>query len=668
MLAKLQFKHKLILGFLIPISALVLSSLFLVYKITDVQKISMEIKNTDIVLATAAHEMKFEVAEVQQWLTDISATRAAKGFDDGSSKAEGYAKEFRKNIEVFSSYYKRNNDLSHLKKINALSEEFEKFYETGKAMSLQYIKGGPSAGNAYMGNFDKVAEELDKLFTPFIHEQIGNMNKAVDTNDSQISLSMSVLKTSLFLTVFISGFVMYFLYSSINTINFQFSEIGRFAKSLKEGDLTAKVNINTSDEVGLLAEAFNSTMTFIRDAFKLEKIEWSDIASQKAREVQAQKMTEEALLMAEKEKKEAQQAMKMAEVEKSKSELAMIMAADEKKRAELMAANEQHTAEELKKKVDKILIVVKAAEQGDLTHSIDVSGDDAIGQLGIALESFFGHLSGDLTLIDQYAQELAKQSFSLNSKSEQLGKNAKATSDLSQSMSQQSNLVITNIRSLNTSTTEMKQAVSEIAKQAAETSHFSNSAVQYVTDVKEISIKFEESSRDISQFISLIAAISRQTDLLALNATIEAARAGESGKGFAVVASEVKELATQSSRAANDITNKVRVIQNNSKELTNSISKVNDLIANISMASSVVASATEEQFATTNHFVAFIGSSVVEAEKIGAGSKQVDQSASATIEIVKENIEMSHILDSTSNKLNYLVKKFRLKTDMKNVA
>ena len=724
MFAKIQFKYKIILGFLIPISIFVLSSIYLEYKISSVQELSLNIKNRDLVLAKAANDMKFDVAEVQQWLTDISATRGAPGFDDGAKKAEEYAVDLHKKLEIFYNFYKKNHDQKGIADVISLTEKFDNFFEVGKKMSIQYIKGGPAAGNAFMGTFDKAAEELDQLFMPFVAEHLNNMSKSVDENDKNISTSMTILKGSLVLTFILCTFIIYFLYKAINTINFQFNEIGRFAALLKEGDLTAKVNIHSQDEVGKLADAFNSTMAFIRDAFQLKKLNWSDIANQREREVLAQKQTKEALQMAEKEKKEALEATKIAElekaksieamkmaseekrraeelavsaleakkfaeIEKSKSEKAMVMASEEKKRAEelaisameaqksaeqsmfmaseekkraeVLAFNEKKSTEELRIKVDKILRVVRAAGDGDLTQSINIDGTDAIGQLAIGLDVFFDKLSRDFILIDQYAKELDKQSCDLNSKSEILGTNAKDTSDLSLSMSEQSQKVISNIRNLNSSTSEMKQAVSEISRQASETSRFSNNAVQYVSEAKEIGIKLEESSKDIAQFINSITAIARQTNLLALNATIEAARAGESGKGFAVVANEVKELAKQSALAANEITTKVLMIQANSKELTGSILKVNDLIGNINHASGVVASATEEQFATADQFVEIIGYSVKEADKIGAGSSKVNTSANYTIEIVKENISMSQELGNTSEKLNSMVKKFKLK-------
>jgi methyl-accepting chemotaxis protein len=400
-------------------------------------------------------------------------------------------------------------------------------------------------------------------------------------------------------------------------------------------------------------------------------------------ELSSKEETEKALKQAEADKKEALEAKKLAELEKNKSEKAVLeameakriaeiekqkaseamqMVSEEKKLTEVLANNEKKAAEELVMKVDEILRVVRAAEKGDLTGSININGADTIGQLATALNSFFNQLSKDLVQIDKCAQTLHQQSLDLDSKCAILGKNASETNTYSLSMSEQTEKVVSNIKNLNLSTNEMKQAVSEISRQAHETSRFSTDAVSFVNVARSMGATLEENSTDIARFIEVITAIARQTNLLALNATIEAARAGEAGKGFAVVANEVQALARQSAKAADEITKKVMTINSNSRELTNSIVKVNDQMENINIASRVVASATEEQFAMTDQFVELIGYSVKEADLIGLGSTKVNQSSIITSEIVKENVNISRALGDTSIQLNKMVKKFKFRT------
>ncbi|KMM45125.1 chemotaxis protein, partial [Cellulomonas sp. A375-1] len=108
------------------------------------------------------------------------------------------------------------------------------------------------------------------------------------------------------------------------------------------------------------------------------------------------------------------------------------------------------------------------------------------------------------------------------------------------------------------------------------------------------------SSAEIGNVVKLITTIAEQTNLLALNATIEAARAGEAGKGFAVVAGEVKELANETAKATEDIARRVEAIQSDTTGAVGAIGEIETIIASINDYQLTIASAVEEQTATTN--------------------------------------------------------------------
>ncbi len=134
---------------------------------------------------------------------------------------------------------------------------------------------------------------------------------------------------------------------------------------------------------------------------------------------------------------------------------------------------------------------------------------------------------------------------------------------------------------------------------------------QIAETTNETIAKLGQSSAEIGKVIKVITSIAQQTNLLALNATIEAARAGEAGKGFAVVANEVKELAKQTAKATEDISRKIEAIQADTKGAVDAIGQIGRIIMQINDIQNTIASAVEEQTATTNE----ISRNVAEAAK-----------------------------------------------------
>jgi methyl-accepting chemotaxis protein len=437
------------------------------------------------------------------------------------------------------------------------------------------------------------------------------------------------------------------------------SEMGKFAKDLKEGHLTAEINITSKDEIGLLAADFNATVRFIQDAFKVDQINWSEVSDAKNRELLAQEKVKEALSMAEKEKLEAINAKTIADKLKNQAEIASNEAKDQKMKAELLAFETEEKSQDLKLNVGIILEAVRQIASGDLTTQIKIEGHDAIGELAQGLNLFFKNLAIDLISINSMSKNLEDQSVNLDEKSKLLINNSKETSNLSDKMNAQTVSIISSIKQLELNTKEMKQAVNEISKQAVESNNFSNIGVEAVNKTKEISFVLNKNTEDISEFVKVINSISKQTNLLALNATIEAARAGEAGKGFSVVANEVKELAKQSEKAAGEITTKVLVVYNNCKDILDSILQIQSLMENINSSSRIVATATEEQFATTEQFMQIIGTTVKGITDIGLGSKSVNQSAVSTKNNADESANISKELNFSSLELRKFVKKFK---------
>ena len=267
------------------------------------------------------------------------------------------------------------------------------------------------------------------------------------------------------------------------------------------------------------------------------------------------------------------------------------------------------------KKTAEMLEVVAA---GDLTRRLQFTCDDEIAQMGGALNRTLDAVSDAMKAIGKNSYALASSSEDLSVVSHQMSSNAEETSVQANVVAAAAEQVTKNMHTVATSTEEMTASIREIAKNAHEAAKVATSAVQNAEMANATMSKLRESSAEIGQVIKVITSIAQQTNLLALNATIEAARAGEAGKGFAVVANEVKELAKETAKATEDISRKIELIQGNTKGAIDTISQIGGIIGQINDISSTIASAVEEQAATTNE----IARNVVEAVR---GSSQVTE-------------------------------------------
>ncbi|WP_052657661.1 methyl-accepting chemotaxis protein [Thalassospira sp. HJ] len=176
-----------------------------------------------------------------------------------------------------------------------------------------------------------------------------------------------------------------------------------------------------------------------------------------------------------------------------------------------------------------------------------------------------------------------------------------------------------NVQTVASATEELSASIQEISSQVAKSSDISSTAVEEASRANAMVTGLAEAADRIGEVVSLINDIAAQTNLLALNATIEAARSGEAGKGFAVVAQEVKNLATQTAKATDDIAQQIGSIQSETQNTVGAIEKVTETISNINEIATAIASAVEEQGAAT----AEISSNVQQA---AAGTNEVSSS------------------------------------------
>ena len=253
--------------------------------------------------------------------------------------------------------------------------------------------------------------------------------------------------------------------------------------------------------------------------------------------------------------------------------------------------------------------VLEKVAAGDLTPRLDASGSDELGRMAAALNGALEKIGAVLGAILVNSVKLEEASGALAKVSDALGASAEEASSQASSVAAASEQVGKNIQTVAAGSEEMGVTIKEIAKNASQAAQTAGEAVQTAEATNRTVERLGKSSIEIGNVVKLITAIAEQTNLLALNATIEAARAGEAGKGFAVVATEVKELAKQTAKATEDIGHKVMAIQADAQGAVKAIAEIGGVVGRISELQSTIATAVEEQAATTNE----IGRNVTEA-------------------------------------------------------
>ncbi|MDQ2842092.1 MAG: PAS domain-containing methyl-accepting chemotaxis protein [Acidobacteriota bacterium] len=265
-----------------------------------------------------------------------------------------------------------------------------------------------------------------------------------------------------------------------------------------------------------------------------------------------------------------------------------------------------------------------------------------------------------MTQISHHSQSLGASSQELMTVSQQMASNAEETATQATVVSAASEEVSKNVSVVAAGSEEMLASIREISKSANESARVAKAAVSVAETTNRTIAKLGESSIEIGKVVKVITSIAQQTNLLALNATIEAARAGEAGKGFAVVANEVKELAKETAKATEEISQKIEAIQADTKGAVQAIGEIGAIINQINDISNTIASAVEEQTATTNE----IGRNVADAARgvgeIATNISGVASAAQSTSQGANRTNTAAKVLSDIAAQLGSLVAHFNV--------
>lgn len=318
----------------------------------------------------------------------------------------------------------------------------------------------------------------------------------------------------------------------------------------------------------------------------------------------------------------------------SANELQLSLIAGVEAREEALQARKEREAQREEMEKEENRLAEEKAKELQLRSEETQRRSDNLEKL---IKDFEETIVEVLTTVSSGTEELEATANSLSTTAEN-------TLDQIKTAVNATSMVSENIQTVASATEELSSSIKEISEQSQGSSKTANQAANEMEGASVTITTLAHSADSIGRIVEMINDIAEQTNLLALNATIEAARAGDAGRGFAVVASEVKNLASQTASATEDVGNQIEEIQSGSASVTSAMSSIQQVVNNIQQSSISIAGAVEEQSASTNEIA-------LKVNEVSTATNEVSVAMNETSEAMNETSAGSHQVLSVAKEL-----------------
>jgi methyl-accepting chemotaxis protein len=264
----MKLSSKMGLGFAVPLTIMALLVAIVFAHLTSMEKNSVVIKDRSVESAAfmgIARQMKLDTVQIQQWLTDISATRGLDGLNDGFDEAQKSYDSFVTGLAQFKRMYEKKDSADGIKQVEEIEKALVSYYEAGKKMAQAYVDGGPEMGNKFMASFDEAAENMTENLTPFVEAQESELAESLSAIVQSAGKTQNFILIAGLLTLLAGAAIAFFTTRSITG---PIQKVIDFVDKVAKGDFTSCLNIDQQDEIGKMSTALCTTISELGSMIK----------------------------------------------------------------------------------------------------------------------------------------------------------------------------------------------------------------------------------------------------------------------------------------------------------------------------------------------------------------------------------------------------------------